>query len=70
MSDLKNDDDDPDMKMVVWCERKTRVLKYSRHFKQMLALKKIISQTDKYLVKLSSKTYVFEDKMTSISQFD
>ena len=24
----------------------------------------IVSQTDKYLVKLSSKTYVFEDKMT------
>ena len=27
-------------------------------------LKEIISQTDKYLVKLSSKMYVFEDKMT------
>ena len=27
-------------------------------------LKEIISQTDKYLVSLSSKTYVFEDKLT------
>ena len=27
-------------------------------------LKEIISQTDYYLVNLSSKTYVFEDKMT------
>ena len=27
-------------------------------------LKEIISQIDLYLVKLSSKTYVFEDKMT------
>ena len=27
-------------------------------------LKEIISQTDEYLVILSSKTYVFEDKMT------
>ena len=28
------------------------------------ALKEIISQTDEYLVSLSSKTYVFEDKIT------
>ena len=28
------------------------------------ALKEIISQTDYYLVILSSKTYVFEDKLT------
>ena len=27
-------------------------------------LREIISQTDSYLVSLSSKTYVFEDKMT------
>ena len=34
------------------------------------ALKEIISQTDRHLVNLSSKTYVFEDKMTNTSQFD
>ena len=28
------------------------------------SLKEIISQTDLYLVNLSSKTYVFEDKLT------
>ena len=28
------------------------------------ALKEIISQIDSYLVSMSSKTYVFEDKMT------
>ena len=28
------------------------------------ALKEIISQSDLYLVNLSSKTYVFEDKLT------
>ena len=33
-------------------------------------LKEITSQTDKYLVNLSSKTYVFEDKLISISPFD
>ena len=32
-------------------------------------LKEITSQTDEYLVILSSKTYHFEDKL-SISQFD
>ena len=31
---------------------------------RVYALKEIINQTDKYLVNLSSKTYVFEDKMT------
>ena len=30
----------------------------------IFALKEITSRTDKYLVSLSSKTYVFEDKMT------
>ena len=30
----------------------------------MYAQKEIISQTDLYLVSLSSKTYVFEDKLT------
>ena len=30
------------------------------------ALKEISSQIDKYLVSLSSKTYVFEDKMTKL----
>ena len=29
-----------------------------------VTLKELISQSDEYLVKLSSKTYVFEDKMT------
>ena len=33
-------------------------------FKRCHTLKEITSQTDKYLVSLSSKTYVFEDKMT------
>ena len=33
-------------------------------FKCLYSLKEIISQTDLYLVKLSSKTFVFEDKMT------
>ena len=32
--------------------------------KERHTLKEITSQIDQYLVKLSSKTYVFEDKMS------
>ena len=39
-------------------------MKILDHPKSSQALKGIISQTDKYLVNSSSKTYVFEDKMT------
>ena len=33
-------------------------------FQSLYSLKEIISQTDLYLVKFSSKTFMFEDKMT------
>ena len=39
-------------------------MKYVAQATPPAALKEIISQTDYYLVSLSSKTYVFEDKMT------
>ena len=35
----------------------------------LLPLKKIISQTDQYIFSLSSKTYVFEDKMTKFKMY-
>ena len=49
-----------------WCEKATRL--YGNNLfgdiKVNPTLKEIISQTDWHLVSLSSKTYVFEDKMT------
>ena len=40
------------------------VLSITQPCKVVSALKEIFSQADEYLVSLSSKTYVFEDKMT------
>ena len=44
--------------------RKLELIKYLFFIFLSYSLKEIISQTDLYLVNLSSKKYVFEDKMT------
>ena len=48
---------------------KIKYILYELLFQKTYSQKEITSQTDKYLVSLSSKTYVFENKL-SIGQYD